>query len=48
MKSKGITSGDRNYLFNKDVVLTVEELILLEVHMNKGFAPIMWTGTDKA
>uniref|UniRef100_UPI0028809BA1 hypothetical protein n=1 Tax=Dialister invisus TaxID=218538 RepID=UPI0028809BA1 len=44
-KSKGITSGDRNYLFNKDVVLTVEGTdSSTEVHMNKGFAPIMWTG----
>ena len=44
-KSKGITSGDRNYLFNKDVVLTVEGTdSSTEVHMNKGFAPIMWSG----
>ena len=44
-KSKGVTSGDRNYLFNKDVVLTVEGTdSSTEVHMNKGFAPIMWTG----
>ena len=44
-KSKGVTSGDRKYSFNKDVILTVEGTDpTTEVHMNKGFAPIMWTG----
>ena len=44
-KGKGVTSGDRKYSFNKDVILTVEGTDpTTEVHMNKGFAPIMWTG----
>ena len=44
-KGKGVTSGDRKYSFNKDVILTVEGTdSTTEVHMNKGFAPIMWTG----
>ena len=44
-KGKGVTSGDRKYSFNKDVILTVEGTdATTEVHMNKGFAPIMWTG----
>ena len=44
-KGKGVTSGDRKYSFNKDTILTVEGTDpTTEVHMNKGFAPIMWTG----
>ena len=44
-KGKGVTSGDRKYSFNEDVILTVEGTdSTTEVHMNKGFAPIMWTG----